>query len=146
MALSPHAVDFFSRIISLIALVMLPSVIFSFVYYSWFIAEHGATPGKKIWGVEITDEEGQHLSFTLAFFREFVAKQVSNFFLGLGYIWIMIDQRHQAWHDVLLGSIAKKKDVSLWLSWLLTVGLFSLNIALGVIIFSRLPYIIALFA
>ncbi len=112
--------DLVYRIVIYFFLISIPSLVFSFFYHSWFISNIGATLGKQIWGIEVVDEEEAHLSFWMAFFREFVAKQVSHFTFCLGFLWMIKDKNKQTWHDMLSGTYLIKKESS-WNSWLATL-------------------------
>ena len=64
-----------------------------------------ATPGKMIIHARIADAStGGQPSFG-QFLIRYVAYLVSMIPLGLGFIWIAFDQRKQAWHDKLAGTV-----------------------------------------
>jgi uncharacterized RDD family membrane protein YckC len=67
----------------------------------WMLA--GQTPGKRIMGVRIVRTDGGRLRWGNAVRRQ-VGYWISNL-LWLGYLWILLDNRRQGWHDKLAGTI-----------------------------------------
>jgi len=68
------------------------------LYYSLFVSFAGQTPGKALLGLRIVPISGQKISFNRAMFR-YLLYYLSALPLGLGFIWILIDDRRMAWHD-----------------------------------------------
>ncbi len=73
----------------------------------WFTRQ--ATPGKMIFSARIVDantgaapSSGQCVLRYLGYF-------VSMLGLGLGFIWVGIDQRKQGWHDKLAGTVVVRR-------------------------------------
>jgi len=60
---------------------------------------NGATLGKRALRIKIVKEDGSKLTQTDMIVREIVGKFVSGFAFDLGYIWALIDERSQTWHD-----------------------------------------------
>ena len=70
------------------------------------ISTFGGTIGKLATGTRIVDEkEGKYLSFYYAFLRNYIGYIVSSMLFWLGFIWILIDDKKQGWHDMLIGSV-----------------------------------------
>jgi uncharacterized RDD family membrane protein YckC len=114
-----------------IILLFMPAAIFTIFYYCWFIAQFGATLGKQIWGIKVTDQNDRSLSLPMAFFREFIAKQVNRFSFGLGFLWIIKDQKNQAWHDMLSGTyVLVNKSKSLLISFALLAAILLAHVML----------------
>jgi uncharacterized RDD family membrane protein YckC len=67
----------------------------------WMLA--GQTPGKRFLGVRIVRTDGRRLSWGNAIRRK-VGYWISAV-LFLGYLWVIIDNRRQAWHDHLAGTL-----------------------------------------
>jgi uncharacterized RDD family membrane protein YckC len=59
-----------------------------------------ATLGKRLMGIHVGGLNGKRISFLRAFFRN-LAKMVSSFIFGIGYIMAAFTQRKQALHDIL---------------------------------------------
>lgn len=72
--------------------------------YPYMVSRVGATPGKLLTGLRITDEEGQLLSFKRSLFRTLVGYPFSSLYFGLGYFSIIKDENKQGWHDKAVGS------------------------------------------
>jgi uncharacterized RDD family membrane protein YckC len=76
------------------------TTLFSLVYFLFFWVLVGFTPGKGLMGLRVVRLDGQPLTLGPAFLR-FVGYWVSAAALFLGFFWIIIDKRHQGWHDKL---------------------------------------------
>jgi uncharacterized RDD family membrane protein YckC len=59
-----------------------------------------ATPGKKVFGLRVTDLEGKRVSFIRASGRYF-GKLISWLLLGLGFVLAGFTEKKQALHDML---------------------------------------------
>jgi uncharacterized RDD family membrane protein YckC len=75
------------------------SVFLSFVYYVGFWLLAGQTPGKAVLGVAVVRADGGRLRAGAAIVR-WLGYWLSGI-LFLGYLWILVDNRRQAWHDKL---------------------------------------------
>ena len=60
----------------------------------------GQTPGKLLMGVRIARINGQPLTIRRALLR-YVGYWLSAIPLGLGFFWVLVDDRRQCWHDKL---------------------------------------------
>ena len=67
----------------------------------WMLA--GQTPGKRVMGVRVVRTDGHRLKWGNAIRRE-VGYWISAI-LFLGYLWVLVDNRRQAWHDKLGGTM-----------------------------------------
>lgn len=70
-------------------------------YFIWalILFGRGTTPGKRLLGMWVIKESGQRAGFGTMLFREWIGKWVSGILLGLGYLWVLIDDDRQGWHD-----------------------------------------------
>ena len=75
------------------------SVLLSFAYYVGFWLLAGQTPGKAFLGVAVVRADGGRLRAGAAILR-WLGYWLSGI-LFLGYLWILADNRRQAWHDKL---------------------------------------------
>jgi uncharacterized RDD family membrane protein YckC len=84
-----------------LALIPLSSASFllSFVYYVGFWLLAGQTPGKAFLGVAVVRADGGRLRARAAIVR-WLGYWLSGI-LFLGYLWILVDNRRQGWHDKL---------------------------------------------
>jgi uncharacterized RDD family membrane protein YckC len=67
----------------------------------WLAA--GQTPGKRALGVRIVRTDGKRMTFGNAVRREI--GYVISAILFLGFLWAIIDNRRQALHDKLAGTL-----------------------------------------
>jgi uncharacterized RDD family membrane protein YckC len=68
-----------------------------------FWALLGQTPGKSLMGVRISRVTGQPLTIRRAMLR-YLGYWLSALPLGLGFLWVLVDDRRQGWHDKLAGT------------------------------------------
>lgn len=73
------------------------SFLFVAGYYIFFWSLIAQTPGKMIMGLRIVAVDGSPVTVWQSV-RRFVGYIVS-LILFLGYIWILVDDRRQGWHD-----------------------------------------------
>jgi uncharacterized RDD family membrane protein YckC len=60
----------------------------------------GQTPGKLLMGVRIARMNGQPLTVRRALLR-YLGYWLSAIPLGLGFLWVLVDDQRQGWHDKL---------------------------------------------
>ena len=91
-----------ASLVSSIALLVLVSVLGSWLYYAYFeSSDWQATVGKKVLNLIVTDMDGNRVSFGRASGRYF-AKIVSGLIpLGIGYILAGVTEKKQALHDMI---------------------------------------------
>jgi uncharacterized RDD family membrane protein YckC len=83
--------------------------VFNWVYYAGFESSHlGATPGKWMLGIYVTDMEGRRISFARASGRYF-GKIISGIVLGIGYMMAGFTEKFQALHDMIAECLVWKK-------------------------------------
>jgi uncharacterized RDD family membrane protein YckC len=71
-------------------------------------SSYQATVGKMIFGMKVTDLNGNRISFERATGRHF-AKWLSGVILGIGYIMVAFTERKQGLHDILAGTLVPRK-------------------------------------
>ena len=106
----------------------------------YLISIFGGTAGKLLTGLTIENEDGTHLTYKQALFREYVAKIASNALFGVGYFWIFKNEKKQTWHDMLSDTvvIVKSNKIALGLITLLLLVLIELTLGVtGTIKFSE---------
>lgn len=69
------------------------------LYNALFLWKQGATIGKKLLRLKVVDSNYKPLNFGKALIREVFKDIVSSLLFNLGYLWVLIDQKKQAWHD-----------------------------------------------
>jgi uncharacterized RDD family membrane protein YckC len=83
------------------------------VFASWLYeafmesSSYQATLGKMIFGLKVTDLNGNRIGFDRATGRHF-AKWLSSMTLGIGYIMVGFSERKQGLHDLIAGTLVRK--------------------------------------
>jgi uncharacterized RDD family membrane protein YckC len=70
-------------------------------------SSYQATLGKMIFGMKVTDLNGNRISFERATGRHF-ARWLSAMILGIGYIMVGLTDRKQGLHDLLAGTLVRR--------------------------------------
>ena len=70
-------------------------------------SSYQATLGKMIFGMKVTDLNGNRISFERATGRHF-AKWLSGLILFIGYIMVGFTERKQGLHDLLAGTLVRR--------------------------------------
>ena len=86
---------------------LLAAVLATVAYVIFVVAmirTRGQSPGKFALNLKITKTDGSRPDLGSVLFREVVGKFVSALFIYLGYIWIFLDDKRQAWHDKMAGT------------------------------------------
>ncbi len=79
------------------------------LYAALFESSHlQATPGKMALGIQVTDLNGERVSFGRATGRHF-GKWVSALTLGIGYLMCLFTARKQCLHDLMAGCLMQRK-------------------------------------
>jgi uncharacterized RDD family membrane protein YckC len=82
-------------------------IVASVAYQLYFWATTGQTYGKKVMGLKVVSAEtGELLTYSEGAIR-YVGYLVSGVALYIGYLWVIWDPQHDAWHD----KIAKTKVI-----------------------------------
>ena len=77
----------------------------SFGVYSivaWLLV--GKTVGKALMGLRVLGQDGRRLTFSQALIRA-LGYYVSGLALFIGFLWVLVDDRRQTWHDKLARTI-----------------------------------------
>jgi uncharacterized RDD family membrane protein YckC len=69
-------------------------------YFIFFWMSSGQTLGKALMGVRVVSVSGRPLTFLQALLR-FLLYPISAMIFFLGFIWILVDNQRQGWHDTL---------------------------------------------
>lgn len=67
-----------------------------FILLTYF---YNATLGKMLLKIKVVNTNYQKLSFIQVLIRELIGKFISGLIFGLGYIWVIFDDKKQGWHD-----------------------------------------------
>lgn len=72
-------------------------------YYIFFWTVAGQTPGKGIIGLRVLPRQGGKMNLNRAILR-YLGYYISIIPLGLGILWVLVDDRRLAWHDKIAGT------------------------------------------
>lgn len=76
-----------------------------FAIYSitlWLVADK--TLGQALMGLRVVRTDGHPITFSPAL-KRFLGYYVSFFALGIGFLWVLIDDRRQGWHDKMADTV-----------------------------------------
>ncbi len=96
---------------SVVLLTLVFYITIHIAYFTYFHGTAGRTPGKMLLGLQVYCADGTEVSFGIAFLRA-VGYMVSSL-LGtfpLGFIWAAFDNKKQAWHDKIAGTVVIIKE------------------------------------
>lgn len=82
------------------ALVIINSLLVSFIFYGWFWTHGGQTLGMRVWHLYLTDPNGKFIDWNASAKRYAIAILTVLPF-GVGLIWILFNNKRMALHDVL---------------------------------------------
>lgn len=82
--------------LSVVFVALIPILMIS--YYVGFWTLTGRTPGKWVLGLRVVGSDGEPPRFGRSFIRLF-GYFVSALALWVGYLWVLVDNDRQAWHD-----------------------------------------------
>ena len=84
-------------------------LVISFGYFPFFWARGGRTPGMRPFRlVVVRDRDGSRIGWGTALLRMVGMFFVSTVFY-LGFIWVFVDKRNRAWHDLLAGTLVVRR-------------------------------------
>ncbi len=76
------------------------AVVFGPLYFLFLWTLAGQTIGQRVMGLRVLRLNGRHLGFWLSLAR-WIGYQICIFTLGIGFLWVLIDNRRMGWHDKL---------------------------------------------
>jgi uncharacterized RDD family membrane protein YckC len=88
-------------IMAILALLLIVSFLILYNIGFWMLA--GQTPGKRLMGLRIVRTDGERITLGPAILR-WLGYWLSAI-LFLGYLWVLVDDRRQAFHDKLAGTL-----------------------------------------
>jgi uncharacterized RDD family membrane protein YckC len=96
---------------SVLLLIMVFYITINIAYFTYFHGATGRTPGKMLLGLQVYSVDGTEVSFGIAFLRSvgyFVSSLLGT--IPLGFIWAAFDNKKQAWHDKIAGTVVIIKE------------------------------------
>jgi uncharacterized RDD family membrane protein YckC len=99
-------------------------------YFAWFETRYGGkTPGRRLLGLALTDENGDGVSGRQSVYRQ-LGKIPSALVLGLGYKIQPFTAKKQTWHDQWTHTVTVVyAERPAWLPWLIN-GVFTVGCGL----------------
>jgi uncharacterized RDD family membrane protein YckC len=79
------------------------ALLFLFLYFAVSFTMLGQTPGKLLLGLRVRTVEGKRLPFWRSCIRV-LAYILSAVVFFLGFLWVLVDDQRQAWHDKIAGT------------------------------------------
>ena len=73
-------------------------LLFGMVYFVFFFSTTGQTVGKAIMGLRVVTTDGTRMGVKRSFIRT-LCYTLSWVPLGLGFLWVLGEDRRRAWHD-----------------------------------------------
>ena len=86
------------------------SISISLFYGVLFIGLRGQTPGKRVLGIQVVNQQGQVPGIGRAALREIIGKLVSTVVILVGFFWIGWDRNKHGWHDHIAGTYVVRKQ------------------------------------
>ena len=71
----------------------------SFLFYGWFWTHGGQTLGLQTWKLRVIGDNEQPITWLQAMVR-FVTALFSWGFAGIGFFWILFNNKNLTWHDI----------------------------------------------
>ena len=68
-------------------------------YVIYFWTSSGSTPGKSVMGLKVVSADGGGIISPATAVLRYVGTLISGIALLLGYLWVIWDPKHEAWHD-----------------------------------------------
>lgn len=79
-------------------------VLAKLIYFTFFLARSGQTPGKRLFGLRVVATGGGRLTHGQALVRT-LGYYINMFTLGIGFLWVAVDRRKQGLHDKIAGTL-----------------------------------------
>jgi uncharacterized RDD family membrane protein YckC len=73
-------------------------LLLTYLYFIFFFSTTGQTVGKAVMGLRVVTTDGRRMGVKRSFIRT-LAYAISLAPLGLGFIWVLGEDRRKAWHD-----------------------------------------------
>jgi uncharacterized RDD family membrane protein YckC len=82
----------------------------SFMYFPFFWASWGQTPGMRPFGLHVLrDKDGTRFGWGTALLR-LLGMYVAGFVFYLGFFWIFVDKRRRGFQDLIAGTVVVKRS------------------------------------
>lgn len=88
----PAGIAGFLNLVFTLALVAYP-------LWALYLFRSGTTPGKNLLGMRVVLADGAPANWKTMVVREWFGKWISTVAVGIGLLWVLVDENHQGWHD-----------------------------------------------
>ncbi|OKY78077.1 MAG: putative membrane protein YckC, RDD family [Candidatus Methanohalarchaeum thermophilum] len=96
-----------SLVVSEVYLFYLVSFAIGFCYFAYFFKKQ-ATPGMNVVDLKLVKFNSSNVSYIDGIVR-YLGMIFSTFVFFIGFLWIIIDENNQGWHDKLAGTYVVKE-------------------------------------
>jgi uncharacterized RDD family membrane protein YckC len=86
------------------------SFLIGLAYAVYFWTSTGQTPGKKMMKLKVVKADGGNILTPGEAVIRYIAQIISGIPLFLGYLWVIWDPKHEAWHDKIASTKVLKLD------------------------------------
>jgi uncharacterized RDD family membrane protein YckC len=112
---------------------------------TFLTSELGGSLGKLASGISVQRVGGGFITIPRAFLRNYVGGTVSGMFLGLGYLWILKDEKRQGWHDMVADTVVVTKRQNGLITGIVTLTIVAVLIgftisAITAAVLNNLPF------
>jgi uncharacterized RDD family membrane protein YckC len=76
----------------------------STIYFTVAWAVFGRTVGEALFGLRLVRRDGRPVRWGRAFLR-FLVSPLAYTFCGVGFLWILVDNRRRTWPDLVAGTV-----------------------------------------
>lgn len=76
---------------------------FPLVYLLFFWVVAGQTPGKRVIGLRVVRMNGSRITLLVGL-RRLLGYMACFLSLGIGFLWVLIDEQRRGWHDKIAGT------------------------------------------
>lgn len=95
----------FKHILFRFSIIDIAIYLFTVSYFIFMTYRYGATFGKMVMKIRVYKENEERLSIIDVIYRETIGRYLSSLILFIGYIFIGIDNRKRALHDMLCDTV-----------------------------------------
>lgn len=85
-------------------------VVLSITLFFW--VRFAGTPGKRLLKLKVIDATTGNKLTPLQSLVRYLGYFISAFPMGLGFLWVVMDEKNQGWHDKLANSVVIREDVN----------------------------------
>jgi uncharacterized RDD family membrane protein YckC len=90
-------------------LILFIGFVIALLYFPFFWARGGQTPGMRPFGLRVVrDRDGTSIGWGTALLR-LVGLWVAGAVFYIGFIWIFVDKRRRGWQDLIAGTVVVKQ-------------------------------------